>query len=103
MTLEFMEAAFGCEKDITISKQDKCSACNGSGSQPGTTPETCPQCKGAGRIQEQMQSLFGMTMVTKTCPMCQGKGTVIKTPCSACRGKGRVQTSKSFISVCLRA
>ncbi|MCH4153369.1 MAG: molecular chaperone DnaJ [Saccharofermentans sp.] len=96
MTLEFMEAAFGCEKDITISKQDKCSACNGSGSQPGTTPETCPQCKGAGRIQEQMQSLFGMTMVTKTCPMCQGKGTVIKTPCSACRGKGRVQTSKKL-------
>ncbi len=96
MTLEFMEAAFGCEKDITISKQDKCSVCGGSGSQPGSAPETCPKCRGAGRVQEQMQSLFGMTMVTKTCPMCQGRGTVIKTPCNSCHGKGRTQVSKKL-------
>ena len=96
MTLEFMEAAFGCEKDITISKQDKCSVCGGSGSQPGSAPETCSRCRGAGRVQEQMQSLFGMTMVTKTCPMCQGRGTVIKTPCTTSNGTGRTQVSKTL-------
>ena len=94
MSLDFMEAAFGVEKDIQITKEDLCKACNGSGAQPGTTPETCPTCRGAGRVQQQTQTLFGMTMVTKSCPTCGGRGTVIKTPCTQCRGRGRLKTSK---------
>ena len=94
MSLEFMEAAFGLERDIQITKEDLCKACGGSGAQPGTTPETCPTCRGAGRVQQQTQTLFGMTMVTKTCPTCSGRGTVIKTPCTQCRGRGRLKTSK---------
>lgn len=94
MSLEFMEAAFGLERDIQITKEDLCKACGGSGAQPGTTPETCPSCRGAGRVQQQTQTLFGMTMVTKTCPTCSGRGTVIKVPCSQCRGRGRLKTSK---------
>lgn len=89
MTLEFMEAAFGCEKDITVTKEELCSNCKGSGAQPGTVPETCPTCKGQGRVQQQTQTLFGMTMVTKDCPTCGGRGTVIRTPCTVCGGKGR--------------
>ncbi len=96
MSLEFMEAAFGLERDIQITKEDLCKACNGSGAQPGTTPETCPTCRGAGRVQQQTQTLFGMTMVTKTCPTCSGRGTVIKTPCTQCRGRGRLKTSKTL-------
>lgn len=94
MSLDFMEAAFGCEKDIQLTKEDLCKACGGSGAQPGTTPETCPTCRGAGRVQQQTQTLFGMTMVTKSCPTCSGRGTVIKTPCTQCRGRGRLKTSK---------
>ena len=96
MTLEFMEAAFGCERDITINKEDLCTSCNGSGAQPGTHPETCPMCHGAGRVQQQTQTMFGMTMVTKTCPQCNGKGTVIKTPCQQCGGRGRKLTKKQL-------
>ena len=102
MALEFMEAAFGCTKTFQISKEDICKSCNGSGAQPGTTPETCPTCRGAGRVQQQTQTLFGMTMVTKSCPTCNGRGTVIKTPCSQCRGKGRLTTKKN-ISVVIPA
>lgn len=96
MTLTFMEAAFGCERDITITKEDLCTSCKGSGAQPGTTPETCPTCKGAGRVQQQTQTLFGMTMVTKSCPNCNGRGTVIRTPCTACSGKGRRKIKKTL-------
>ena len=96
MALEFMEAAFGCTKTFQITKEDICKSCNGSGAQPGTTPETCPTCRGAGRVQQQTQTLFGMTMVTKACPTCNGRGTVIKTPCSQCRGKGRLKTVKNL-------
>ena len=96
MALEFMEAAFGCTKSFQLTKEDLCKSCNGSGAQPGTTPETCPTCRGAGRVQQQTQTLFGMTMVTKACPSCNGRGTVIKTPCSQCRGKGRLKTIKNL-------
>lgn len=96
MALEFMEAAFGCTKSFQLTKEDLCKSCNGSGAQPGTTPETCPTCRGAGRVQQQTQTLFGMTMVTKSCPSCNGRGTVIKTPCSQCRGKGRLKTIKNL-------
>ena len=89
LTLEFMEAAFGCEKTITISKEDVCEVCQGVGAAAGTSPETCPSCRGAGRVQQQQQSLFGVTMVTRDCPTCRGTGRVIKTPCHACNGKGR--------------
>jgi molecular chaperone DnaJ len=96
MSLEFMEAAFGIERDIQITKEDLCKTCGGSGAQPGTTPETCPTCRGAGRVQQQTQTLFGMTMVTKSCPTCGGRGTVIKTPCTQCRGRGRLKTAKTL-------
>lgn len=96
MSLEFMEAAFGLEKDITIDKEDLCDKCKGSGAQPGTVPETCPTCRGAGRIQQQSQTLFGMTMVTKDCPSCSGRGTVIRTPCPNCNGKGRKRIRKTI-------
>ena len=96
MALDFMEAAFGCTKTFQLTKEDICKSCNGSGAQPGTTPETCPTCRGAGRVQQQTQTLFGMTMVTKSCPTCNGRGTVIKTPCTQCRGKGRLKTVKNL-------
>ena len=96
MNISFMEAAFGVEKDITIDKEDTCTSCNGSGAQPGTSPETCPTCRGSGRIQQQTQTLFGMTMVTKDCNTCGGRGTIIRTPCTACHGRGRMRIRKTI-------
>lgn len=96
MSLDFMEAAFGTEKDISIRKEEVCSECKGSGAQPGTQPETCPTCHGAGIVQQRQQSLFGMTMVSKECSTCRGRGNVVRTPCSCCRGTGRVMRKKDI-------
>lgn len=96
MNLDFMEAAFGVTKSFQLTKEDLCRSCSGTGAQAGTTPETCPTCRGAGRVQQQTQTLFGMTMVTKACPACNGKGTVVRTPCTQCRGKGRLKTVKNM-------
>ena len=96
LSLEFMEAAFGVDKTITINKEDTCSVCKGTGAAAGTSPETCPTCKGSGRVQQQTQTLFGMTMVTRDCPACNGRGTVIKNPCPNCRGRGRAVTRKEL-------
>lgn len=90
MTLEFMEAAFGVEKEINIVKYDICDTCNGSGCKEGTQPETCSQCHGTGQfIQSQ-----GFFKVKTTCPYCHGKGRSIPNPCAKCSGSGKMEVSK---------
>ena len=94
--LEFMEAAFGCEKTISFNKDDHCDTCSGSGAAPGTSADNCPTCKGSGMEQKQAATMFGMTMVTRECSTCRGKGKVIKTPCTVCKGRGKVSKRKTI-------
>ena len=39
LILSFEEAAFGCEKAVTVERLEPCSSCQGSGCAEGTTPE----------------------------------------------------------------
>jgi molecular chaperone DnaJ len=90
MNLEFMEAAFGVEKEIDVRKLDNCDECQGTGCKEGTQPETCSHCRGTGQfIQSQ-----GFFKVKTTCPYCRGKGKSIPHPCPKCVGAGRVEISK---------
>ncbi|MCF6247187.1 MAG: molecular chaperone DnaJ [Desulfobacula sp.] len=90
LTIDFMEAAFGTQKTISIPKLDVCPECEGSGCQDGTTVQTCSQCQGSGQfIQSQ-----GFFKVKTTCPYCKGKGSVIPNPCRKCRGNGRVEITR---------
>jgi molecular chaperone DnaJ len=90
MTIDFMEAAFGTEKTISIPKRETCDECNGSGAAPGSSAETCAQCRGTGQyIQNQ-----GFFKVKTTCPYCKGRGTIIPNPCPKCRGGGRMEINR---------
>ncbi|MBU1196213.1 MAG: molecular chaperone DnaJ [Proteobacteria bacterium] len=90
MTIDFMEAAFGTEKTITIPKRVQCDECKGSGCADGSTPQTCSQCHGSGQfIQNQ-----GFFKVKTTCPYCKGQGAIISDPCRKCRGQGRVEITR---------
>lgn len=90
MTIDFMEAAFGTEKTITIPKLATCEECGGDGCRPGSRPETCSHCHGTGQfIQSQ-----GFFKVKTSCPYCKGKGTVIANPCPKCVGAGRVEITR---------
>src|SRR5436309_14356396 len=51
MTLE--EAAAGMTAQLRIPRLEACEACKGSGAAPGTQPETCQQCGGAGQVRYQ--------------------------------------------------
>lgn len=100
IVLTFMEAAKGCQKQITIQRLERCSSCNGSGAAPGTTTETCSSCNGTGQVRVQQRTPFGVIQSSRPCDRCGGKGKIIKTPCTSCRGLGRVRrTTKVSVNV----
>ena len=87
LTLSFEEAVSGTEKKIKIPRHGTCETCHGNGSRPGTSPQTCPTCRGRGQVSFQQ----GFFSVSRTCNQCHGQGTVIKDPCGDCQGAGRVR------------
>jgi molecular chaperone DnaJ len=94
LTLEFEQAVFGTEKEISIRRQEACDTCGGTGSANGKTPTTCPGCGGRGQVRFQQ----GFFSVAKTCVRCGGTGTTISDPCAACHGEG-LQAKKHEILV----
>ena len=70
ITLSFDEAVHGCKKNITITRQQECTECHGSGCAAGSSPETCPDCG--------------------------GKGKLIKNPCKSCHGSGTIAVKKTL-------
>jgi molecular chaperone DnaJ len=85
ITLE--DAALGCEKEISVSKLDRCDVCNGSGMEPGSKIRTCSTCGGRG----QVLTSHGIFSIAQTCPHCKGAGRVLEKPCKSCQGSGKLE------------
>lgn len=94
LDISFQEAAFGADKEVEVRRQELCPVCDGSGAEPGTSPETCPECNGSGQTRQVQHTLLGSFVNISTCPRCQGQGTVVKTPCHECRGSGRTYATR---------
>lgn len=89
ITLE--EAALGCEKEISVTKLDKCDSCGGSGAEPGSKLRTCGTCGGRGQVLTSR----GIFSIAQTCPHCKGMGRILEKPCKKCSGNGKHEhTSK---------
>jgi molecular chaperone DnaJ len=91
VTMEFEEAVFGTETNVTVRRHETCEDCRGSGAAPGKAPVSCRSCGGRGQVRYQ-QGFFSMA---RTCPTCQGAGSVITDPCLKCKGQGRVLRQKT--------
>lgn len=90
VTLE--EAFKGVQKTINVPTALNCTACNGTGAEGATEPQTCPTCAGMGKVRAQQ----GFFTVERTCPTCNGAGQIVKNPCKVCRGAGRVEKDRSL-------
>ena len=90
MSLE--EAVRGKEVEIRVPTLVECDSCDGSGAKKGTSPSTCPTCKGNGQVQMRQ----GFFAVQQTCPTCSGRGKIISDPCTPCRGQGRTEKTKTL-------
>lgn len=89
--LSLQEIATGVTKKFKVRKDVMCSHCHGSGSEDGSSTETCPTCHGSGVISHTTQSIFGMMQTQGVCPACNGEGKIIKNKCHECGGSGIVK------------
>lgn len=96
ITISFEEAAFGCDKDLTLTRSETCEECGGSGAAPGTTAEVCPDCHGSGVIRIQRGGGAFSFATTAQCPKCGGSGKIIHQPCKSCGGAGSVRKQRKI-------
>ncbi len=99
ITLDFEEAAFGCEKEINLRRRRSCQFCKGTGAKDGKELETCSQCKGTGVVTTVQRTILGNIQSQSTCPSCNGRGKKIKTPCSHCQGGIIIEDKKLKVTV----
>ena len=92
--ISFEEAAFGCEKEINLTRTESCDECHGTGCAAGATAEVCPGCRGTGTVRVQ-QRMGGMAFSSSApCTQCRGTGRIIHQPCKSCGGAGSVKKQR---------
>ncbi|MBP1947586.1 molecular chaperone DnaJ [Virgibacillus litoralis] len=100
MILEFEEAIFGKETDVSIPKEEECETCDGSGAKPGTKTKTCSHCEGSGQLNTEQNTPFGRVVNRRVCHHCNGTGKIIPEKCNTCGGTGKERKqSKIHISI----
>ncbi|MDI3496370.1 MAG: molecular chaperone DnaJ [Patescibacteria group bacterium] len=86
--LDFLEAVFGTEKEISFPKKAQCDRCNGTGAEPRAKIETCPVCHGSGFVVKLQRTILGNIKTKQTCSQCGGEGKIYSESCSKCGGSG---------------
>jgi len=86
LEISFEESYTGTETTIQLPREETCETCHGTRAAKGTSPETCPQCRGTGQLRFQQ----GFLVVARPCNQCGATGQIVRQPCPACRGLGRV-------------
>ena len=91
LDITFEQAFLGVEKEISITRNEECNVCHGTGAKPGTSVTKCTMCNGTGQVRQVQNTILGQMQTTRTCSNCHGTGEIIKEPCENCRGKGKVR------------
>ncbi|MHC4562793.1 MAG: DnaJ C-terminal domain-containing protein, partial [Planctomycetota bacterium] len=89
LTLE--DVAAGADPTLEFERVDLCDTCGGNGCKPGSQPKRCDACGGYGQVQQQVQSIFGLSVRVQPCRQCNGKGSTVTDPCKSCDGTGRAK------------
>ena len=91
MEITFEQAFSGVEKEITVTRNETCDNCHGTGAKPGTSVTKCTMCNGTGQVTQVQNTILGQMQTRRTCTACHGTGEVIKEPCEICHGRGTVR------------
>jgi molecular chaperone DnaJ len=90
--LSFDDSLRGVETQIPVEAEAACHECGGTGAEPGSSPQVCPECNGRG-VSVESQGMFG---ISHACPRCHGSGRIIEKPCRNCHGTGRERRTKRY-------
>ncbi len=90
--ISFEDSLEGVQVRVPVESDAVCSACHGTGAEPGTSPIVCPECSGRGVVSDA-QGLFAFS---QPCPRCHGNGTIVESPCRRCRGSGRERVAHRY-------
>lgn len=88
LKIDFLEAAYGTEKEISFSKQVTCDRCDGGGAEPGAKVDTCHTCGGNGFVIKLQRTILGDIQTKAECSTCKGEGKIYSESCSKCGGSG---------------
>jgi molecular chaperone DnaJ len=92
LNVSFEDSLQGLTTKIPVELEAACSVCHGTGAEPGTSPQICPECRGRGVVSEDE----GFFAFSRPCPRCGGNGTVVEKPCRNCKGTGRERRVKRY-------
>lgn len=91
--LDFKDAIFGTEKDISYSVMSACQDCSGTG---GTNLKRCSECGGSGQVTRTTRTILGSFAQATICSRCKGKGEIPENTCRKCSGDGRTRQTKNI-------
>ncbi|PIT86058.1 MAG: molecular chaperone DnaJ [Candidatus Magasanikbacteria bacterium CG10_big_fil_rev_8_21_14_0_10_43_6] len=92
----FEDAAFGVDKEVTLTKQNPCDVCAGTGAEPGSDQKTCGTCNGQGQVRKVQRTILGNMQGVATCDTCAGKGKITEKECKHCSGRGAQKTQSTL-------
>ncbi|MCG8458065.1 MAG: J domain-containing protein, partial [Holophagales bacterium] len=92
MNLSFMDALKGITTEITVSRQEQCATCRGSGHIHTGSTRKCSVCGGSGK--KSVQS--GVFNFEQDCYACGGTGVAEGESCRTCSGNGTVATREKI-------
>lgn len=92
ITISFLDSVLGTQKRVELVRQASCGPCGGTGSRPGTSPETCGTCHGRGKVMAK----HSFIQIATTCPTCEGTGKLVMNACLSCAGAGMKDDIKNI-------
>src|SRR2546421_6996323 len=96
LQLEFEEAVFGAQREVSLRAPTTCGTCHGGGAAPGTSASACSLCNGTGEMRRGRPSILRQMVTATTCPPCSGPGGEIATPRPGCPGDGRRPQMRTY-------
>ncbi len=96
LEIDFMDAVFGKEEEVTLRRSETCKTCEGSGAKPGTEKKTCGNCQGTGEVKNIQRGPFGQMVRVSTCDVCNGTGEIIEEKCTDCSGQGKNTVTRTI-------
>jgi molecular chaperone DnaJ len=97
VALRFDEAMRGTQRQMTLTRRDRCQTCRGAGAL-NIAEARCHRCQGSGVIRSRRGSM----VFSKSCDACGGSGRLIQTACGRCAGLG-VEMRTETITVAIPA